>query len=211
LPSNQIFQSNTLSSVVAQPTQTTQYQLIAVNDLTGCSNEFTQQSYVTVTIASAAPNVDFVADDVTVTTGGNQQTVIFTNSTPELGGETYAWTFTPNNVAFQGGTNANSRNPQVQFTEPGQYTVACSVTSCTGSGTETKTNYITATASYCTPYFGDGAGGAFSGCGDGDAVDDVVITNPNTGLIVMNHQNTGCTNNTAAGGSYTVYAPYLDW
>lgn len=207
LPANQIFQSNTLSSVVAQPSQTTQYQLIAVNDVTGCSNEFTQQSYVTVAIASAAPNVDFAADDVTVTTGGNQQTVTLTNSTPELGGETYVWTFTPNNVIFQGGTNANSRNPQVQFTEPGQFTVACTVTSCTGTATETKTNYITATASYCTPYFGDGFGGALEGCGDGDAVDDVVITNPNTGLIVMNHSNTGCTNNTAAGGSYTVYSP----
>jgi hypothetical protein len=205
-PTSSIVGTSTQSTVTVAPTVTSQYQLIATANNTGCNNATANQAYVTVTIASAPPVVNFTADDVTPTTGGVQQTVTFTTSTPELGGDTYAWSFSPNNVVYVGGTSATSRNPQVQFTEPGAYSATLSMTSCTGTSSFTRPNYVIATAVYCFPYFGDGTGSAFFGCGDGDAVDDVTITNPNTGITVMAHLNTGCSNNTAVGGSYTDYS-----
>jgi len=57
----------------------------------------------------------------------------------------WAWTFTPNNVAYQSGTSATSQNPVVRFTQAGTYTVALTATNAAGNNTLTKTNYITIT------------------------------------------------------------------
>jgi PKD repeat protein len=175
--------------------------LVVTDNNTGCENSLNNQAYVTVTIASAAPNASFVADDLTATTGGVLQTVNFTNNTPQLGGETWTWTFSPTTVQFAGGTNANSYEPQVQFMEPGNYTVTLNVVSCTGTDDLVRVNYITVTPEYCFPSFGSGSG--FDGCDDGDAVGNVVITSP-AGVNVMQHLNTGCT---TEPGAYEEFAP----
>jgi hypothetical protein len=201
LPASAINGQTDLSEVVAQPSATTQYQLVVTDNNTGCENSLNNQAYVTVTIASAAPNASFVADDLTATTGGVLQTVNFTNNTPQLGGETWTWTFSPTTVQFAGGTNANSYEPQVQFMEPGNYTVTLNVVSCTGTDDLVRVNYITVTPEYCFPSFGSGSG--FDGCDDGDAVGNVVITSP-AGVNVMQHLNTGCT---TEPGAYEEFAP----
>ena len=201
LPTAQIFGQTDLSTVVAQPSATTQYQLVVTDNNTGCENSLNNQAYVTVSIASAPPVANFIADDLTATTGGVLQVVNFTTLTPSLGTDTYVWTFSPTSVQFAGGTNANSQNPQVQFLEPGQYTATLSITSCTGIDDLVRTNYITAVAEYCFPEFGTGSG--FDGCDDGDAVGNVVITSP-ASVNVMQHLNTGCT---TQPGAFEVFAP----
>ncbi len=182
---------------LVSPSANTQYQLIVTDNNTGCDNSINNQTFVDVAIASAPPVASFVANDLTATTGGVLQTVNFTNNTVLLGGETFVWTFSPNTVQFAGSTNATSANPQVQFMEPGNYSVTLTVTSCTGIDDLVRTNYISVTPEYCFPVF------APVGCDEGDGVGGVRITNP-ASVIVMQHLTTGC--NTEPG-AYIEYAP----
>ncbi|MFM7233432.1 MAG: GEVED domain-containing protein, partial [Flavobacteriales bacterium] len=200
-PSGQISGSTTTSTVTAAPTANTTYQLIATDLNTGCDNSVNQQAFVTVNVASAPPVANFFADDTTPSTGGVLQTVTFTTTTDEFGPTTYAWTFVPNTVTYVNGTSATSRNPQVQFEEPGQYTVTMAMTSCTGTGTRVRNNYINAEATYCQPIFGTGDG--FTGCNTGYGLGNVIILNPG-GVTIMNHTGTGCASPNSALG----YADY---
>lgn len=59
----------------------------------------------------------------------------------------WAWNITPGTFSFTGGTNANSQNPQVQFTGTGTYTVELTATNPNGSDVESKAAYITVTTS----------------------------------------------------------------
>lgn len=66
------------------------------------------------------------------------------------------WTISPNTFNFQGGTTANSQNPQVVFTAAGSYTITLNTANATGSDLTTKTNYITvATATAATSFNDD--------------------------------------------------------
>ena len=200
LPALEVDGSNTLATAAVSPSVTTEYQLIVVDNATTCTNEFVNQEYLTVTIASAAPVANFTANDLTATTGGVLQVVTLTPTTVELGGETYLWNFSPNTITYVNGTSALSRVPQVQFNAPGQYTVSMQVTSCTGTAAITKNGYISVTAQYCYPAFGGTFGG---GCDFGDEIGDVRIYNPASSLI-MAHLSTGCT---TGANAYEAYAP----
>jgi photosystem II stability/assembly factor-like uncharacterized protein/PKD repeat protein len=62
----------------------------------------------------------------------------------------WAWSISPATFTFMNGTNANSQNPQVQFSALGQYTVTLTATNTFGSDLEIKTNYINViSCSYC--------------------------------------------------------------
>ncbi|MFM7309447.1 MAG: GEVED domain-containing protein, partial [Flavobacteriales bacterium] len=200
-PSGQIQGSTTGATATAAPTANTTYQLVVTDLNTGCDNTINQQAFVTVNVASAAPVTNFIADDLTPSTGGVMQTVNFTTTTPELGPTTYAWSFTPSTVTYVNSTSATSRDPQVQFEEPGQYTCELVMTTCTGTATKTRTNYITAYAEYCQPIFGTNSG--FDGCQSGYGLGNVTIFNPDA-ITVMNHTNTGCNNSPTA---YINYGP----
>ena len=101
-----------------------------------------------------AIEVDFISMDNTsgtYTTTGNtdDQFKMLNLSYPLDDGSTFAWEFTPNNVEYLEGTDANSANPIVRFTQPGTYTVTQTVTNSNftpNTQTETKTDYITVTA-----------------------------------------------------------------
>ena len=56
----------------------------------------------------------------------------------------WAWSFNRPSVIYVNGTNANSQNPQVQFTEGGLYTVTLVASNGLGSNTKVKTGYIRA-------------------------------------------------------------------
>jgi len=65
------------------------------------------------------------------------------------------WRFSPENVIFLEGTNADSQHPIVQFTESGNYDVTLTTTNPAGSNTSTKTNYITVANATAVPYAQD--------------------------------------------------------
>jgi hypothetical protein len=68
-------------------------------------------------------------------------TVRFTDIS--LGGPlSWSWEITPGTFNYVGGTSASSRNPQVQFTDDGLYTVSLTVFDGTNSDSEIKTDYI---------------------------------------------------------------------
>jgi|GEM_PF-5952791 len=185
LPSAEIDGATNLDTAVASPSAPTTYQLVVTDNATTCDNSVNNQTFVTVSVASAPPVAAFTISDNTPTTGGVLQTVTLSASTPELGGETYLWNITPSTFTYVGGTNATSRNPQLQFNAPGFYSVTFQVTSCTGTNSVVLNNVINATAVYCFPSF------SFS-CSGGDEVGDVEIFNP-AGQAIMSHLGTGCT------------------
>jgi len=185
LPSAEIDGATNLDTAVASPSAPTTYQLILTDNATGCNNSVNNQTTITVGVASAPPVASFSVSDNTPTTGGVLQTVTLTSTTPELGGETYLWNISPATFNFVGGTNALSRDPQVQFTAPGFYNVTYQVTSCTGTSTITENNEISVTAVYCFPSF-------TNACSGGDEIGDVEIFNP-AGQAIMSHLGTGCT------------------
>jgi len=61
---------------------------------------------------------------------------------------TWNWQFTPNTVNFVNGTSANSQNPEVQFTQLGDYSVSLTVTNALGSDTYVIENYINVGSNY---------------------------------------------------------------
>lgn len=67
---------------------------------------------------------------------------IITLSNSSLYGDTYDWSFSPNTVTFEGGTNANSTNPQVSFDAAGSYTVQLVASNTVGNDTLTFVDYI---------------------------------------------------------------------
>ncbi len=86
----------------------------------------------------APPDADFTAD---VTSGTTSTLVSFTDNSTNTP-TAWTWTFTPNTVAYQGGTSASSTNPKVKFTATGTYTVKLKVSNADGSDSLTRTGYI---------------------------------------------------------------------
>ena len=73
------------------------------------------------------------------------ETVTFTDNssyTPT----SWTWTITPATVTFAGGTNANSQNPQINFTAAGTYSIQLQAFNATGNDIELKNTYITVSA-----------------------------------------------------------------
>lgn len=91
------------------------------------------------------------------------QIVQFTDTTKSC---PYAWnwSFMPNTVVFENGTNSTSQNPQVRFTESGAYSVTLTALNSNGSRTVSKTNYITA-GGYSTPFSEDFESNSFDSKG----------------------------------------------
>jgi len=104
-------------------------------------------------IVPLSPIAQFSASPTIVTVN---QTVTFTDlssNTPT----SWVWSFSPNIIAYVGGTNANSQNPQVQFTTAGPYIVTLVATNFFGTDSEIKTNYINVIP-YCIPAYTTGTG-----------------------------------------------------
>jgi PKD repeat protein len=56
----------------------------------------------------------------------------------------WQWTFSPSAIAFLEGTDQNSQNPVVSFSQAGKYDVSLLVTNAAGTGSKTSTDYISA-------------------------------------------------------------------
>jgi PKD repeat protein len=94
-------------------------------------------------ISCYTSNLPPVADfSASITSCALAQTVSFTDLSANYP-FSWAWTFSSANVSFVNGTSAASRNPEVQFTAAGTYSVTLTATNAFGSDTITKTGYIT--------------------------------------------------------------------
>ncbi|MEA5109266.1 MAG: GEVED domain-containing protein [Lentimicrobium sp.] len=96
----------------------------------------------------SAPLADFVSDNYTPAVS---EVVTFTDISCFLP-TGWSWTFSPSTITFVNGTNAGSQNPEVVFSEPGQYSVTLTATNNYGINTKIKTNFISVIpVSYCIP------------------------------------------------------------
>ncbi len=85
------------------------------------------------------PVANFVASATSVTPG---TTVSFTDLSTGIP-TSWAWSVSPaSGWSFAAGSNASSQNPQILFSNVGQYTVSLTATNAQGSDLETKNNYI---------------------------------------------------------------------
>ncbi|MBK7029744.1 MAG: hypothetical protein IPH45_11235 [Bacteroidales bacterium] len=71
----------------------------------------------------------------------------------------WIWSISPSSYVFMNGTSSTSQNPQVQFTEVGEYTISLTVSNSWGSDLESKTDYLHVIPfSYCIPTYSYGSG-----------------------------------------------------
>jgi PKD repeat protein len=123
---------------------------------------------VSITVTDSLGNVESCPTLVTVTCGlptaefsGSPRsdcaplTVVFTDLS--TGATSWSW-----DVDGDGNEDYNTQNPSHIYTSPGTYTVSLNVSNACGSGTETKTGYITAKDCAPSPPPSGGGGGGGS-------------------------------------------------
>ncbi|MEE4260103.1 MAG: PKD domain-containing protein, partial [Bacteroidales bacterium] len=106
----------------------------------GGSDTETKTNYINVSMSP--PVADFSANNLTPTL---DETVSFSDLSTN-NPTSCLWSFNPGTITYMGGAGSTSQSPQVKFNVPGMYTVSLTVTNNGGSDTETKTNYINASA-----------------------------------------------------------------
>ncbi len=141
------------SSTCASPTQGDLYGKMGVNwDQNGTTNDARLKPWLdpinsNVTIlngvylpcTSEAPIADFTASQ---TTAIPLTTIDFTDLSVN-NPTSWEWNISPaTGWSFAIGSNANSQNPQVLFSDIGQYTISLTATNINGSDTEMKNEYI---------------------------------------------------------------------
>lgn len=151
--------------------------------LIGSYNGSTGPGTVTASNASGALTFNFTSDVSLVAAGWDASISCYLNNLPPVAAfsasstntavnttvtltdqstdfpTAWSWSITPGTFTFVGGTDANSQNPQVQFTAIGQYTVTLTASNANGSNSLTKTNYISVVPySYCVPTYSSGTG-----------------------------------------------------
>jgi len=102
-------------------------------------DSITKETYITVS-ASIMPEVEFSADKRAICLG---ETVAFTDQT-SYSPISWNWTFSPSDVTFVGGTDANSQNPEVEFNSTGAYEVTLEAANLNGSSSLTKQDVVLA-------------------------------------------------------------------
>jgi PKD repeat protein len=93
---------------------------------------------ITGTPAGSPPVAQFTTNNTTPNVG---ETVNFTDQSTNSP-TSWSWSFTPGTITYAGGTNNASQNPQVQFNAGGSYSVTLVASNASGSGSETKTDFI---------------------------------------------------------------------
>jgi hypothetical protein len=93
-------------------------------------------------------SIDFTANK-TVCTTSDIVTITPTVNPFYVTGESYQYTITPNTYTYVAGTDSTSKNPQLNFTAPGLYTVSLFVSAnaitANATATKTKVGYILVT------------------------------------------------------------------
>ena len=89
-------------------------------------------------VQQVAPTANFGASTTGACTG--ETIILQDSSTGGVGSR--VWSISPNTFSFVSGTNANSANPEVQFSANGKYTVSLTVSNSIGSDSIQKFEYI---------------------------------------------------------------------
>ncbi len=103
------------------------------------SQSITKEDYINVE-AGLNPEVYFSADQHYFC-AGEPMIVHFIDESLYCPAE-WEWSFSPNNVNFLEGTDANSQNPAVEFTQEGAYSVSLNVTNSNGSSNLTEEDFV---------------------------------------------------------------------
>ncbi len=107
----------------------------------------------------------------------NLDTFTFDNLTTPVNGNTYIWSFTPANAKYVKGTNQNSKNPAVVFTNAGVYDVNLKATNAAGNKDSSALQMITISIPLDIQRIKDG-------------VEILLMPNPVTDLIYLEKVNT---------------------
>lgn len=105
---------------------------------TNANGSSTETKVDYINCSQAAPVADFEADNLTPDT---ETTVNFTDLS-QNSPDSWVWSFNPGTITYEGGTDENSQNPSVIFTQAGLYTVTLTASNVGGSDDETKTDYV---------------------------------------------------------------------
>lgn len=103
------------------------------------SQSLTKEDYVNVE-AGLNPEVHFSADRQYFCSG--EEMIVHFQDESLYCPNNWLWSFSPNTLNFLEGTNANSQNPIVEFTQEGSYNISLEVTNSNGSSTLTQENFI---------------------------------------------------------------------
>jgi hypothetical protein len=161
------------ANATVAPTSTTLgsetiYTLNIVDNVSGCTGSFS----IPIKIVESAPTADFIAAPTSGTSGGAVTQHNLIPSYPDLSGVSYNWIISPNTFSFVNATNAQTRIPQVEFLNAGQYSITLEITNCVGTTTLLKSNYVTIVPDYCTNLY-------TTGTQFGDLISNVSITGTN--------------------------------
>lgn len=134
----------------------------------GCSKTATATLQV---VAPITPVAGFRVSADTTTTGGVLGTVTLTDTSLNVP-FTRRWTITPNTVQFVNNTNDSGAVAQVQFLQPGSYSIKLRVANPAGADSLTRNNAVFARFVYCPS----------NATNTGDTkIDSVIIGNTTTG------------------------------
>jgi len=107
------------------------------------ADSVSRPAYINVT--AAATTLRPVAGFTASATAGTVSTIFTLTDTSRNTPTDWTWTITPNTYTFVGGTSATSRNPQIQFTAAGAYTVKLVASNAAGADSIARPAYITVT------------------------------------------------------------------
>lgn len=115
------------------------------------SQTIVKEDYISV-VEGLVPEIIFTANQQSFCTD-EEMIVHFTDASLYCP-SSWTWSFEPNTINFMEGTDANSQNPIVEFTENGSYDVSLEVSNSNGSNSVTEVAFINSGGSPI-PFFED--------------------------------------------------------
>ena len=109
---------------------------LAISNPTG-TDTIIKESYITVGEA-IKPNVNFTSSYPGICP---EETVTFSDQSTNCP-VSWHWAFSPDNISYMNGTSDSSENPEVLFSDAGQYDVSLTVSNLAGDSTLTKKSYV---------------------------------------------------------------------
>jgi PKD repeat protein len=110
----------------------------------------TGQTTLTKNVVILTPTLKPVAIITTAFNNGTPNDVFQLIDASRNGPSSWTWTITPGTFNYVNNTSANSQNPQVKFTQTGNYTVKLVASNAFGSDSVTQSNYLKVYY-YCIP------------------------------------------------------------